>query len=51
MLGDTVKTVEKHYAPFVPALRERVPRIMESGSGIERSKARTTLNGENRSVQ
>jgi hypothetical protein len=35
MLGDTVETVEKHYAPFVPALRERVRRIMESGSGLE----------------
>jgi integrase len=35
MLGDTVETVEKHYAPFVPALRERVRRIMESGAGLE----------------
>ena len=35
MLGDTVETVEKHYAPFVPALRERVRRIMEAGSGLE----------------
>ena len=39
MLGDTVETVEKHYAPFVPALRERVRRIMESGGGLERSCA------------
>lgn len=29
-LGDTIDTVEKHYAPFVPELRERVRRIMES---------------------
>jgi integrase len=35
MLGDTVETVERHYAPFVPALRERVRRIMETGSGLE----------------
>ena len=35
MLGDTVETVERHYAPFVPALRERVRRIMEAGSGLE----------------
>jgi site-specific recombinase XerD len=35
MLGDTVETVEKHYAPFVPALRERVRRILESGAGLE----------------
>jgi integrase len=34
-LGDTVETVERHYAPFVPALRERVRRIMESGEGLE----------------
>ena len=24
VLGDTIETVEKHYAPFVPELRERV---------------------------
>jgi integrase len=30
VLGDTIETVEKHYAPFVPELRERVRRIMES---------------------
>jgi integrase len=35
MLGDTVETVERHYAPFVPALRERVRRIMETGTGLE----------------
>jgi len=35
MLGDTVDTVEKHYAPFVPALRERVRRIMENADGLE----------------
>ena len=35
MLGDTVETVEKHYSPFVPALRERVRRIMEAGTGLE----------------
>ena len=35
MPGDTVETVERHYAPFVPALRERVRRIMESGDGLE----------------
>jgi hypothetical protein len=30
-----VETVEKHYAPFAPSLRERVRRIMESGGGLE----------------
>jgi integrase len=37
MQGDTAETVERHYAPFVPALRERVRRIMEAGSGLEGS--------------
>lgn len=35
LLGDTVETVEKHYAPFVRELRERARRIMESGEGLE----------------
>jgi len=35
MIGDTVETVERHYTPFVPALRERVRQIMESGKGLE----------------
>lgn len=35
VLGDTIDTVEKHYAPFVPELRERVRRIMEAGPGPE----------------
>ena len=30
ILGDTIETVEQHYAPFVPELRERVRRILES---------------------
>jgi len=40
MLGDTVETVEKHHAPFVPASRERVRRIMESG-GLESTGTKT----------
>src|SRR5215472_8618446 len=35
LLGDTVETVEKHYAPFVRELRERARRIMETGEGLE----------------
>jgi integrase len=34
-LGDTIETVEKHYTPFVPELRERVRMILESGAGLE----------------
>ena len=35
MLGDTIETVEKHYMPFVRELRERVRRILETGTGLE----------------
>jgi integrase len=35
LLGDTVDTVEKHYAPFVRELRERARWIMENGEGLE----------------
>jgi len=35
LLGDTVETVEKHYAPFVRELRERARRIIETGKGLE----------------
>jgi integrase len=34
LLGDEIATVEKHYAPFVRELRERVRRLMETGQGI-----------------
>jgi integrase len=35
LLGDTIETVETHYAPFVKELRERTRRIMESGEALE----------------
>lgn len=35
LLGDTVDTIEKHYAPFVRELRERARRILETGEGLE----------------
>jgi hypothetical protein len=38
MLGDTV---ERHYVPFVSALRERVRRIMENGEGLEGNGMKT----------
>jgi hypothetical protein len=37
LLGDTVATIEKHYAPFVKELRERTRRIMENGEGLEKT--------------
>ena len=35
LLGDVVGTVEKHYAPFVRELRDRVREIMDNGVGLE----------------
>jgi integrase len=35
LLGDTVDTVEKHYAPFVKELRDRSRQLMENGRGLE----------------
>jgi integrase/recombinase XerD len=35
VLGDTIETVERHYTPFVPELRERVRLILEQGVGLE----------------
>ena len=35
LLGDVVATIERCYAPFIPELRERARRIMESGQGLE----------------
>jgi integrase len=35
VLGDTIETIEKHYSPFVPELRERVRAILESEGSLE----------------
>lgn len=35
VLGDTVATVEAHYAPYVPELQERVRRFIEGPGGLE----------------
>lgn len=35
MLADTVDTVEKHYAQFVPAARDAAQNLMDTGIGIE----------------
>ena len=42
MPGDTIETIEKHYAPFVPEFRERVRGILESASKI-RDLAKITV--------
>jgi len=41
LLGDEIATVEKHYAPFVRELRERVRDLMENGDGIQQYAVRT----------
>ena len=35
ILGDTIHTIETHYAPFVRELRERARRFIESAEGLE----------------
>jgi hypothetical protein len=37
LLGDTVATIERHYAPFVKELRDRARRFMENGEGLEKT--------------
>ena len=35
MLADTVDTIEKHYASFIPAARDAAQSKMDNGIGIE----------------
>ncbi len=35
LVGITVEMLERHYAPFIPELRERVRRALDSGEGLE----------------
>jgi integrase len=35
LVGITVDILERHYAPFIPELRERVRRALDSGEGLE----------------
>ena len=37
LLGDTVDTVERHYAPFVKELRERTRKLLQNSEGIEKA--------------
>lgn len=46
MLADTVDTVEKHYAVFVPASRDAAQGRMDQGIGIEERAALTKKRGE-----
>ena len=40
LVGITVEMLERHYAPFIPELRERVRRALDSGQGLEGSETR-----------
>ena len=53
LLGDTVATVEEHYAPYVKELRDRARRIMESGEGLEKTDCTnfTQSQAPNRRIQ
>ncbi|MGB2643434.1 MAG: tyrosine-type recombinase/integrase [Candidatus Acidiferrum sp.] len=44
-LGDVVATVEKHYAPFVPELRDRLRGIMDNGVGLEQLSGTSRAHG------
>jgi len=35
ILGDCVATIERHYTPFVPALRDRVRVLLDNDKGME----------------
>lgn len=45
VLGDTIETIERHYTPFFPELRERVRRILEHGVGLEDRTSSTPRKG------
>lgn len=52
ILGITVEILEKHYAPFVPELRDRVLDALESGHGLESiQSAVRTAEPENIKIQ
>lgn len=48
LLGDEIATVEKHYAPFVRELRERVRSLMESQGGIASFATPTSATNQKR---
>jgi len=46
LLGDTVTTVERHYAPFVKELRDRTRQFMENGEGLEKIHCTNTAHSD-----
>lgn len=51
LLGDEIATVEKHYAPFVRELRERVRGLMESEGGIAKFSVGPRSTDKSNSIQ
>jgi hypothetical protein len=57
LLGDTIETIEKHYAEFVRELRERVRRVMESNEGglkafsVEAPPSQTTTQSTDNAIK
>jgi site-specific recombinase XerD len=41
LVGITVEMLERHYAPFIPELRDRVRVALESGQGLESVHSKT----------
>jgi integrase len=37
VLGDTIDTIERHYAPFTKELRERVRGLIDNGEGLSKT--------------
>ena len=42
LVGITVEMLERHYAPFIPELRERVRQALENGQGLEPALIQST---------
>jgi hypothetical protein len=38
LLGDTVATIEKRYAPFEKELRDRARQFTDNGEGLEKTR-------------
>jgi integrase len=51
LLGDEIATIEKHYAPFVRELRERVRSLMESEGGLAKFAEARRTTAKSNSIQ
>lgn len=46
LVGITVDILERHYAPLIPELRERVRRALDSAEGLDGMLRRNTYSQE-----